>query len=104
MESLKSWKSFGRGHPCWIYCLVILVFCFRPAACPAHTELTPAEAHDKIQAGGHDVIVLDVRGYDEFCSAVQHIPDALNLPWGGGSGPLTLRYSELPTDRDIIVL
>ncbi len=47
-----------------------------PAA--AHTDVTAATARAMILAGG--VIVVDVREYSEFCSTVQHIPDALCLP------------------------
>lgn len=81
---------------------LLLSFCV-PALLQAHTDWTPTQVHDRILAGG-PLVILDVREYAEFCggSGLLHIADAVNLPWN--SNVLQARYTELPTDRDIIVV
>jgi rhodanese-related sulfurtransferase len=82
---------------------LLLSFCL-PALLQAYTDLTTAQVHDRILAGG-PLVILDVRDniptHDEFCGNL-HIADAVNLPWN--TNVLQARYGELPTDRDIIVL
>jgi rhodanese-related sulfurtransferase len=73
-------------------------FAAGPAA--AHTDVTAATARAMILAGG--VIVVDVREYSEFCSTVQHIPDALCLPYS--SSVLQSRTAELPKSATILVV
>ena len=48
------------------------------------------------------LIVVDVREYSEFCGSLQHIENAACFPWV--SGVLERRFTELPTDVDIIVM
>ncbi|MFC2172665.1 rhodanese-like domain-containing protein [Acidobacteriota bacterium] len=67
----------------------------------AHTDLTTTEVWDRIQLGG-DLIILDVRDDDEFCSAIEHIEDAVNMSWRDNI--VQTRFNELPTDWDIIVV
>jgi len=46
----------------------------------AYTDLTVSEAQELISAEP-DLIILDVREYDEYCSETGHIPGALNYPY-----------------------
>jgi len=84
----------GRGAR-WLAALLL-------AAVPAgaYTNLTAAEAHDRILAGGN-LVVLDVREYNEFCGASRHLTNAVNLPWT--SGVLRSDYAKLPLTWDILV-
>ena len=66
----------------------------------AHTDITPTQARNMILAGG--VIVVDVREYSEFCGTVQHIPDALSLPWN--SGIFRDRLAELPSSATLLLV
>jgi len=74
-----------------------------------HTDITPLEAKDLIDANT-DLIVIDVREEDsEYCNENStspvppgHIPGALNYPWS--SGVLQQRYTELPIDGEILIV
>jgi rhodanese-related sulfurtransferase len=67
----------------------------------AHTDISVSEAHAMIVAD-ETLIVLDVREYSEFCDSYLHIEDSVMLPWI--TEVLQARFTELPTDVDIIVV
>ncbi len=67
----------------------------------AHTDVTPEEARDLIDAT-ENLVVVDVRERSEYCDAVGHIPGALNYPLT--SGVLQDRFEELAMDRPILVV
>ncbi|MCP4350729.1 MAG: rhodanese-like domain-containing protein [Desulfobacterales bacterium] len=67
----------------------------------AHTEVTPQEAKDMIEADG-ELIIVDVREPDEFCGTGDHIPGAVNYPWN--SSVLSQKYSNLSVDSKILVV
>jgi len=68
---------------------------------PAHSDISAAEAREMLQSG-EDVILLDVRESYELCGSLQHIEDAVNLPWLAGD--LELRHGELPAGAKIIAV
>ena len=82
--------------------LLIGVFC---TAAYSHTDITPQQAKDMLDAGS-GVVFLDVREEIEYCSMTYdppgHIAGAINMPWN--SGYLQDHYSELPPDEDIVVV
>lgn len=80
---------------------LLLVLTIATGTALAQTELTPQEAKNLIDTNP-DLIVVDVREESEFCSTVGHIPCALNYPWN--SGVLQQRYTELPSEVDILVV
>ena len=63
--------------------LLALALLLAAGAANAYTNITRAEAWDRIQAGG-DLVVLDVREYIEFCGFSEHIENAVCLPWTSG--------------------
>ena len=75
----------------------------------AHTDVTPQEAKDLIDANDN-LMVVDVREEEsEYCDENPtppvppgHIPGALNYPWS--SGVLQERYGELPIDGEILIV
>jgi len=67
----------------------------------AHVNVTPQGAKDLI-ATTDALVVVDVRESYEYCGPFGHIAGALNYPWN--SGVLNASYSELPTDRPILVV
>jgi len=75
----------------------------------AHTDVSPQDAKDMIDANA-DLIIVDVREEQgEYCDEDPlppvppgHIPGALNYPWA--SGVLEERYTELPPDGEILVV
>lgn len=85
-----------------VACLAVALTC---TLAHAHTDLTPAEVKDLLDAGGA-VVIVDVREVAEYCDTTYsppgHIPGAINLPWYAGA--LEERYRELnPTDSTIVV-
>ncbi len=58
-------------------------------------EMADSEQLAARLAGGEDLLVLDVRGADEF--AAGHIPDSVHIPYG----ELAERSEELPRNRPI---
>jgi len=66
----------------------------------AHTNISPQDAKDMIDANDQ-LIVVDVREGSEYCGG-GHIPGARNYPWN--SGVLQANYTELPLDGEILVV
>ena len=81
--------------------LFIIVFGFYAHAL-AHTDITPQEAYDMINSEKSDLMVIDVREVDEYCSASGHIPGAHNYPWI--SEILQNKFAELPIDGRILTV
>ena len=67
----------------------------------AHTDVTPAQAHDLIDSTPN-LVVVDVREPSEYCGINGHIPGALNYPLN--TGVLQDRYEELPMNDPILVV
>ncbi len=67
-----------------------------------YTSLSPAEAKAMIDAGGDDLVIIDVREDGEYCNGRGHIPGSLNFPWT--SGVLTDRYTEIDPEKRILVI
>lgn len=80
--------------------LSAFVLAYLPGTVFAHTDVTKDQARAMIAAGG--IIVVDVREYSEFCSTIQHIPDALSLPYS--SGIFQTRLAELPKSAAILLV
>jgi len=67
----------------------------------AYTDLTISEAQELISAEP-DLIILDVRGYDEYCGETGHIPEALNYPYI--TGIFEAQYTDFAISDPILVV
>ena len=87
--------------PYTIFSLLLLILTGLSANTWGHTDVTPLEAKNMIDAN-EALIVVDVREESEYCDATGHIPGAVNYPLI--SGILEDRYEELPLDGPILVV
>jgi hydroxyacylglutathione hydrolase len=60
-------------------------------------QISPQELAGKLDAGGEEVAVLDVRGLSEWEAG--HLPSASNIP----AGHLADRLDEVPRDKPVVV-
>lgn len=68
---------------------------------PAYVGISAQDAVQMI-AANPDIVIIDVREPDEYCSSSGHIPDATNYPYN--SGILAEKYNELPVNDTIILV
>jgi rhodanese-related sulfurtransferase len=80
---------------------VVFVLTVHHGLAVAHTDITSAEAREMLESG-EEVILLDVRESYEICGSLQHIADAVNLPWLAGD--LEARFWELVPGAKIIAV
>ena len=66
-----------------------------------HFDITPQKAKEIIDTDS-ELIVIDVREYDEYCHVAGHIPGAENYPWN--SGILKQYYTDIPAGTSILVV
>lgn len=81
--------------------LVGTLLCLLDLQASPHTDLTPEQAEALVESLP-ELVVVDVRELDEYCSAQGHIAGARNYPWS--SGVLNARYEELPQNGPLLVV
>jgi rhodanese-related sulfurtransferase len=64
---------------------------------PPLPDVSGAKLQARIDAGDHDVAVLDVRSPEEY--AAGHVPGALNIPFD----QVAQRHAEVPKDKDVVL-
>jgi rhodanese-related sulfurtransferase len=105
MPKTKHNKQAKKSNPLWVWgvaaIILIAVIGFlvwqqsNPTAQPYPLEITVAQASEKRDQGA---FILDVREPSEWTQF--HIPDATLIPLGD----LPSRLSEVPTDREVVVV
>lgn len=79
-----------------------LLFALATGTALAYTSLSPNQVQIMVENGTAPTI-LDVREYDEYCTAYGgHIPCAVNFPWN--SGYLQTHYADLNPNASYIVV
>lgn len=81
--------------------IFFLVFWGLTALAGGHIDVTAEQAKQMIDTNS-ELVVIDVREPSEYCSSTGHIPGAVNYPWL--SGVLEARYTELPSDSEILIV
>lgn len=97
LDRVKSIRKPAQ-RPCILVGLLLCVLTLRASA---HTDVTTEQARELVESLP-ELIVVDVRELQEYCSEQGHIAGARNYPWS--SGVLEMRYEELPQDAPIMVV
>ncbi len=78
-----------------------MLFC---AGCSTQSALLRdvSVADAEVIVADEDVVIVDVREKDEYCSEGGHVPGALNYPWS--SGYFEKHYTELSKGAELLVV
>ncbi len=90
---VKSKSLFWLGaHVCIAFILYSNSF--------AHTNVTVPQAKVMIDSDPN-LVVVDVRGYSEYCGSLEHIEGAWNYPW---SSYFQTHYTDIPADVNVLIV